>query len=112
MPASTSSASTSAPPAIPWQAARRAVGIIPTVTVEIPAVPEDAGRLRELLPAMADAGIAHLNLHQLRLTPYNIQRLAGRPFTDLHGNKRPVLETELAALELLAWSLEAASICR
>lgn len=82
-------------------AAASAVGIIPTVTVEIPAVPEEIGRLKGKMAEMADAGIRHLNLHQLRLTPYNFHRFAGRPYTYLHGDKVTVFESELTALELM-----------
>lgn len=81
--------------------ASMAVGIVPTVTVEIPAVPEDLPVLEQKMAEMADVGINHLNLHQLRLTPYNLKRFAGRPYTYLHGEKVTVLESELAALQLL-----------
>jgi pyruvate formate-lyase activating enzyme-like uncharacterized protein len=84
-----------------------AVGIIPTVTVEIPAVPEDLPILAGKMSEMADVGIDHLNLHQLRLTPYNLQRFAGRPYTYLHGEKVTVLESELAALQLMRHGLDA-----
>ncbi|WP_027714615.1 radical SAM protein [Desulfuromonas sp. TF] len=83
-----------------------AVGIIPTVTIEIPAVPEEAERLKGLIAEMADSGIDHLNLHQMRLTPYNLPRLTGRPYTFLHGEKVTVLESELTALELLRHGLD------
>jgi pyruvate formate-lyase activating enzyme-like uncharacterized protein len=57
---------------------RLAVGVIPTVTVEIPAVPEEEVLMRSKLVEMAAAGVRHLNLHQMRLTPYNFRHLAGR----------------------------------
>ncbi len=82
-----------------------AVGIIPTVTVEIPAIPEKIELLKERLRQMADAGIKHLNLHQLRLTNYNYKRLKGHPYTYLHGEKVTVLESELTALELIRHGL-------
>lgn len=81
--------------------AELAAKIIPTVTVEIPAVPEDYERLRELLPAMAAAGIKHLNLHQMRATPHNLGQLIGRGYTFIHGPLVTVLESELTALRLL-----------
>jgi pyruvate formate-lyase activating enzyme-like uncharacterized protein len=84
-----------------------AVGRIPTVTVEIPAVPEDAGRLRQKIREMAELGVNHLNLHQLRLTPYSLPRFSERPYTYLHGEKVTVLESELLALELMAEAAEA-----
>lgn len=78
-----------------------AIGVIPTVTIEIPAVPEELPRLKGKLHLMAQIGVDYLNLHQLRLTPYNWPRFAGRPYTYLHGEKITVLESELAALELM-----------
>ncbi|VFQ43090.1 radical SAM protein [Desulfoluna butyratoxydans] len=83
-----------------------AKGIIPTVTVEIPMVPEETSRLKSLLAPMAAAGVSHLNLHQLRLTPHNIRHLALRNYTFLHGSRVTVLESELGALELVRHALE------
>lgn len=83
-----------------------AAGIIPTVTVEIPMVPEEAPRLKGLLAPMAAAGVSHLNLHQLRLTPHNIRHLALRDYTFLHGNRVTVLESELGALDMVRHALE------
>jgi pyruvate formate-lyase activating enzyme-like uncharacterized protein len=80
---------------------RLAVGTIPAVTVEIPAIPEDFQRLTELLPRWKEAGVDYLNLHQLRLTPFNRDRLAKRNYTYLHGEKVTVLESELTALALM-----------
>ena len=87
-------------------APRLAARYIPCVTVEIPAVPEDEGRLLSLLPQLRDVGVRFLNLHQLRLTPYNFHHLAARPYTFLHGEKVTVLDSELTALRLLRHSLE------
>ena len=87
-------------------ALRLAAGTIPTLTVEIPAIPEELTRLKAQLPALRDAGVQHLNLHQLRLTPYNFPRLVGRGYTFLHGEKVTVLESELAALEVVRHSLD------
>jgi pyruvate formate-lyase activating enzyme-like uncharacterized protein len=81
--------------------AELAAHIIDCVTVEIPAIPEDADRLAALLPAMADAGVRHLNLHQLRLTPHNLPHLTQRDYSFLHGESVTVLESELTALALL-----------
>lgn len=83
-----------------------AVGRIATVTIEIPAVPEDLTRLQKKLHQMADCGIDFLNLHQLRLTAYNFPRFNGRPYTYLHGEKITVLESELAALQLINYAQE------
>lgn len=85
---------------------RLAAGVIPTVTVEIPAIPEDTLRLKAMLGTLRDAGVMHLNLHQMRLTPYNFEHLANRGYTFLHGERVTVLESELAALEILQHSLD------
>jgi uncharacterized protein len=81
--------------------ARQAVGIIPVVTVEIPAIPEDYELVREKLRPMADSGISHLNLHQLRLTPFNLEKVKNRGYTFLHGERVTVLESEWTALRLI-----------
>ena len=85
---------------------RLAAGVIPTVTVEIPAIPEDLPLLKGMLGELRDAGAMHLNLHQMRLTPYNFEHLAKRGYTFLHGERVTVLESELAALEVLQHSLD------
>ncbi len=74
---------------------------IPTVTVEIPAVPEDYELLRDLLPELAVAGVAHLNLHQLRCTPHNLPQLLARGYVFNHAPKVLVPASELTALRLL-----------
>ena len=83
-----------------------AVGVIPTVAVEIPTVPEEEALLRIKLVEMAVAGVQHLNLHQLRLTPHNSRNLANRTYTFLHGEKVTVLESELTALRLIRFAIE------
>jgi len=85
---------------------RLAVGCIPTVTVEIPAVPEDEELLKLKMVEMAEAGVKHLNLHQMRLTPYNFGPLTERGYTFLHGEKVTVLESDLCALRLVRFGLE------
>ncbi|WP_136810239.1 radical SAM protein [Desulfosediminicola flagellatus] len=79
----------------------RAVGLIPTVTVEIPAIPEEKERMKCLLSELRDTGVQHLNLHQLRLTPFNYDQLQARNYRYIHGEKITVLDSELAALEIL-----------
>ena len=82
-----------------------AVGCIPTVTVEIPAVPEDEELLKRKMVEMNEAGVNHLNLHQMRLTPYNFGPLTERGYTFLHGEKLTVLESELCALRMVRFGL-------
>jgi len=86
--------------------AETAVGVIPHVTVEIPAIPEDYELMKLKLSEMKNAGINYLNLHQLRLTPHNYRNIAKRNYTFLHGEKVTVLESELTALNLLKYSFE------
>ncbi|MFA7061820.1 MAG: radical SAM protein [Pedobacter sp.] len=83
-----------------------AVGSIPTVTVEIPAVPEDEDLLKRKMVEMAETGVNHLNLHQMRLTPYNFGPLTERGYTFLHGEKVTVLDSELCALRMVRFGLE------
>ena len=84
---------------------RLAVGHIPVVTVEIPAIPEDRQILANLIPVMHDSGVNHLNLHQMRLTPHNSRFLKSRDYTFVHGEKVTVLESELTALSILGQAL-------
>jgi pyruvate formate-lyase activating enzyme-like uncharacterized protein len=85
---------------------RLAIGCIPTVTVEIPAVPEDEELLKLKMVEMAEAGVSHLNLHQMRLTTHNFSHLTDRGYTFLHGEKVTVLESELCALRMVRFGLE------
>lgn len=87
-------------------ALKKAKGIIPCVTVEIPAIPEDLKNTRQVIKQLYDEGVNYLNLHQLRCTPYNLPRLIKRGYTFVHGPKATVLETELTALELMRYTLE------
>jgi len=83
-----------------------AVGLFDIVTLEIPAVPEDTALLNETVSRLKELGIDYLNLHQLRLTPYNYRHLSKRNYTFLHGPKATVLESELTALKVLLRTLE------
>lgn len=78
-----------------------AAGIIPHLTIEIPAVPEDINTLKALLPQMIDLGVNNLNLHQMRLTQHNVKQLAKRNYTFVAAERPVVLESEMAALEIL-----------
>ena len=78
-----------------------ALGKIPNVTVEIPAIPEDITQLKNMVVELDGLGVNYLNLHQMRLTPYNLKNLFNRNYTFLHGQKITVLESELTALEII-----------
>jgi len=83
-----------------------AKGIIPNVTIEIPAVPEQKEKVMQLLPEMIATGVTNLNLHQLRLTKHNVKNLSKRNYTYIPAEQPIVLESELAALEILNYAHE------
>lgn len=78
-----------------------AKGIIPNLTVEIPAVPEEFVKLKQIIPELEKLGVTNLNLHQLRLTNYNAPKLLAKNYTYLHGEQATVLESELTALKII-----------
>ncbi|ADD68816.1 Radical SAM domain protein [Denitrovibrio acetiphilus DSM 12809] len=82
---------------------KSAVGIIPFVTVEIPAVPEELDNMKTVMHELAKIGVNHLNLHQLRLTPYNFPNLIERDYHYIHNESVTVAESELTALELMLY---------
>ncbi|HPF50151.1 MAG TPA: radical SAM protein [Draconibacterium sp.] len=83
---------------------RLAKGIVPNVTIEIPAVPEQKEKIKQLLPQMIEAGVTNLNLHQLRLTKHNVKNLSKKNYTYIPAEQAIVLESELAALEILNYA--------
>ncbi len=88
------------------KAVKTAVGIIDTVTVEIPAVPEDYLVLIKCLPRLKAIGVAHLNLHQLFPTEHCYKRFIDRGYTFLHQPTIPVLESEMTALRVIQYAVE------
>ena len=85
------------------RAVHLAARFIPTVTVEIPMIPEDYGTLLECMPRLKKAGCRFLNIHQIYATEFNYKKLAEREYTLLHGTSAMsvTLESELSALKLL-----------
>ena len=83
-----------------------AKGVIPNITIEIPAIPEEKERIKLLLPEMIKAGVNNLNLHQLRLTKHNARNIVKRGYTIINAEKPIVLESELAALEIMGFAKE------
>lgn len=81
-----------------------ATGVIPHVTVEIPAIPEDIEMMQDKLFELDDTGVDFLNLHQIRCTGHNVGNLAGRGYTFLHGPQIGILESELTALRLMDYA--------
>ncbi len=83
-----------------------ALGKIPVVTVEIPAVPQEEEVLKEKIRELSGLGASHLNFHQMRLTPYNFNHLVEQDYTYTHGEKVTVIESELTALRLIQFTLD------
>ncbi|HOG43153.1 MAG TPA: hypothetical protein PK560_03620, partial [bacterium] len=79
---------------------------IETVTVEIPLAPDHFETVRDLVVPMKNAGIKHLNLHQLRVTPYNVNKMMERDYKFVHGTKVTVFESEINALKVMIHSLK------
>lgn len=87
-------------------AMKKAIGLIPCVTVEIPAIPEDLKKTRPLIKELHEAGVNYLNLHQIRCSRFNKTRLMKRGYTFVNGAGVTVMETEMAALELIQYALD------
>jgi pyruvate formate-lyase activating enzyme-like uncharacterized protein len=80
---------------------KKALNIIPAVTVEIPAVPDEKKQIIASVKELWNEGLSFLNLHQLRLTPFNQQKLSERGYLFAHGPRATLPESEIAALEIL-----------
>ncbi len=83
-----------------------ACGIVETVTVEIPAIPDEIDNLKKMVSELSIAGINHLNLHQLRCTPYSVPKLIERGISFIHAPFVLAAYSEVTALELMAYTLE------
>lgn len=83
---------------------KTAKGIIPNITIEIPAVPEKIEKIISLLPDMISLGVTNLNLHQLRFTNYNAKKLLKHKYTYIGAERPIVLESEIAALKILDYA--------
>ncbi len=83
---------------------KKATGIIPNIAIEIPAVPEEKEVIKKLLPQMYDAGVTNLNLHHMRLTKHNVSNFMKRGYTIIPAERPLVLESELAALEIVDYA--------
>lgn len=88
------------------KALKMAIGIIDTVSVEIPAIPEDYEILKRCLPRLKVAGVAHLNLHQLFPNQHCYKRFMDRHYTFLHQPTIPVLESEMTALRIIQYAVD------
>ena len=89
---------------------KKAIEYIETVTIEIPAIPEDIERLKSLLKELDKIGVKHLNLHQLMKTDHNSGKLDQRCYSPVnkiqYPKYTPIMESELAALEIIKHAIE------
>lgn len=85
---------------------KMSVGIIETVTVEIPSLPEDEDLMLKKLPQMQDLGIDYLNLNQLYATPHNSDFLSERRYSFERNSGSAVVESELSAIRLMERAME------
>lgn len=79
---------------------------IPTVSVEIPAIPEDFSLLKESLEQMQAIGVNHLNLHQLLAGERNWRAYCARRYHFSIQQMPAVHESEMCALRLLLHACE------
>lgn len=79
---------------------------IPTVTVEIPVIPEDFEQLKPLMMELQKVGVDFLNLHQLSIEAQNWRFLLDRPYRLDCATGLCVHESELCALRLLLHACE------
>jgi len=91
---------------------RRCLRFFTETTVEIPVIPADMPRLKEMVLELDALGVPFLNIHELFSCCENRARLAAKGLADKgqpppeHLLWRPVAESEEAALELLLFALE------
>jgi pyruvate formate-lyase activating enzyme-like uncharacterized protein len=81
-----------------------AIGVIDTVTVEIPAIPEDVNKVKKVIPELARIGVDFMNLQQMYTFPANSRAFMERGYTMPDGHLGPIPESEIAALEILAYA--------
>ena len=80
--------------------------LMPTVAVEIPALPGDYAKLENMVDRLSAIGVDHLNLHQLHATKANHHRLPhGLHFFPTRRKTVPNAESDLAALRVLEYVL-------
>lgn len=98
-------------------AAALAYKYIDTVSIEIPAIPEDLEIVKNNLKKFEDIGIKYLNLHQLFRNTHNKEQFDKRNYTPTHldlysHNDPPIIESELTAFEILKYAINKGSNLR
>jgi pyruvate formate-lyase activating enzyme-like uncharacterized protein len=79
---------------------------IPTITVEIPAIPEDIELVKSLMVEMQSVGIDFLNLHQLSFKSQNWRELLRHHYHIDCSTGMGIHESEIGALMLLLYACE------
>ncbi len=81
---------------------------IDTITVEIPAIPEDLELLKSSLKKFEQIKVKYLILHQLLLNKFNYPEFIQRDYTLIHSASfyYDILESEFAAFDFLKYSVE------
>ena len=85
---------------------KMATRIMDKVTVEIPMIPEDRNLVKQRLVEMSRIGVDYLHLHQLMVIGTNHEALRARGYVLSHGLTPPVVDSELMALDLMAFALD------
>lgn len=83
-----------------------ATKFINTVTVEVPAIPEDFELMKKRILDMQNIGVRYLNLHQLFPTGYNYKSYLKRKYTFLRSPAFAILESEITALNLIKYAAD------
>jgi len=83
-----------------------AAGIMDTVTVEIPGIPEDYEAVKKCLKGMRKIGVKYLNMHQLLTTQYNYKNYIKRGYTFLNSPDLSIFESEIMALRLMRYAVD------
>lgn len=80
---------------------------IPTLTVEIPAIPEDYETVKNLLPELQSNGVDFLNLHQITIGKQNCRELIKRNYHLISClSAATIFESEICALNLIQYACE------
>ncbi|MCJ7772138.1 MAG: radical SAM protein, partial [Desulfobacterales bacterium] len=89
---------------------KMAVKHLKTVSIEIPAIPEDLEFVKSHIKEFEEIGVKHLNIHQLMMSKHNKDAFGKRNYSVLHTNMYeddyPVLESELAGFEIIKHAIK------
>lgn len=88
--------------------------IIDNVSVEIPAIPEDEGKVKRMLLEWKKLGVKYLNLHELMLAKSNLEGMKKRDYKILIDSSKPdfckfcypVYGSALAALRVIDFAID------